>query len=266
MHIILRKENNGSAHKGLIALLLAGFAMMVLSICLTIAASLFLVNFGLVMSLPGGLIAQIMAANLKAAVMENSLDWSGAFLYLIADTAIVWRAWALWVEYKLIKRTLLIILLADIGVQIADAIVDTKAVTLYNNNTVTLDWLSTALNFTINVVATLLIAHRAWTHHQSTHTVFRNKKTQVETVLLLMVESGAIFGMIQLSVIIIQALDLHSASISPIVVFLESLYLCSAALNPVALLILIHTGNTYEHSFHLEDGTSLEINSLPNFS
>ena len=34
---------------------------------------------------------------------------------LIADMAIVWRAWALWTENRLIKWSLLIILLADIG-------------------------------------------------------------------------------------------------------------------------------------------------------
>ncbi|KAE9407830.1 hypothetical protein BT96DRAFT_932891 [Gymnopus androsaceus JB14] len=93
--------------------------------------------------------------------------------------------------------------------------------------------------------------------HQSTHTILLNKKTQVQAILLLMVESGAILGVVQLSfIIIIQVLDLHAAPGSPtanVNAFLGVLHIFSAALNPVALVILIQTGSTYEHSFHLED-------------
>ncbi|KAE9399115.1 hypothetical protein BT96DRAFT_939647 [Gymnopus androsaceus JB14] len=198
MYIILKKENNGWAHKALIALLLVGAMMVVLTTCANIAANLLLVKFSLVVSLSGGFIEQEMAANLKT-------------IFLIADTAIVWRAWALWVENRLVKWTLFIILLGDIGslwsyfpaynllaITIADSVVDTEgSITSSDLNTVTLDWLSTVLNFKVNVVATLLIAYQAWTYYQSTRAILHNKKTQVETILLLMVESGAIFGVVQ---------------------------------------------------------------------
>ncbi|KAE9394736.1 hypothetical protein BT96DRAFT_978377 [Gymnopus androsaceus JB14] len=268
MHIILQKNNNGWAHKGLIALLLAGFAMTVLFTCADIAVNLLLVKLGLVEPLPGGPMAQEMTAELKAFVVDILVAWSGSFIILIADIAIVWRAWALWAEHRLIISTLLIFLLADIGIGIADSVVDSKAlINSSGNNTATLDWLSTTLNLTVNIVATFLIAYRAWTHHRSTHTILRNKKTQVEAILVLMVESGAMFGVVQVATIIFNALDIQAADFSPVDdadFFLDSLYIYSAALNPVALVILIQTGNTYEHSFHLEDVTSLEINSVPN--
>ncbi|KAE9402023.1 hypothetical protein BT96DRAFT_918499 [Gymnopus androsaceus JB14] len=221
---------------------------------------------GLVTSLPGGLMTQEMAANLELSVIEILDDWSANISFLIADIAIVWRAWVLWGENQLMRWMILIMLLLDIGIGIADSVSDTKATINLNNNAVTLDSLSTALNLTVNIVATLLIAYRAWTHHQSNRAISRNKKTQVEAILLLMVESGAIFGVVQVTYIISSALDIHAAGLSPINIansFLEALYLYSAALNPVALVILIQTGNTYEHSFHLEDVTSLEINSVP---
>ncbi|KAE9389608.1 hypothetical protein BT96DRAFT_980660 [Gymnopus androsaceus JB14] len=269
MHIILQKENNGWAHKALITLLLAGFVMVVLSTCSNVVANLLLVKFGLVLSLSRSLTAQEMAANLKAIIPGMLSDWSGSFIFLIADTAIVWRAWALWAKNRPIKLILLIILLADIGISFADSVVDTKEVINLINNTVTLDLLSTALNVTVNIVATLLIAYRAWTHHQSTRVILRSKKTEVEAILLLMVESGAIFGVVQLSFIIIQALDLRAAPISPTanaIFFLNTLYVYSAALNPVALVILVQTGNTYERSSHLEDAPSHQIHSVLNVS
>lgn len=49
------------------------------------------------------------------------------------------------------------------GVAIADGVVDTKVEYATTNiNLVTLDWINTVLNLTVNIVATLLIAFRAW--------------------------------------------------------------------------------------------------------
>lgn len=98
--------------------------------------------------------------------------------------AIVWRAWAVWAENRLIKWSLLIILLVDIsrsqlfwahkyidtksyvGIGIADSAVDIKAVININNdvntNTVTLDWISVIFNLIVNVVGTSLIGYKAW--------------------------------------------------------------------------------------------------------
>ncbi|KAE9388733.1 hypothetical protein BT96DRAFT_980921 [Gymnopus androsaceus JB14] len=267
MHIILRKRNDGWAHKALIAVLLAVFAMTGTLCTCAIASNLILVKFTLVVSLLGGLQAQEMAANLKVIIIFILADWSTNFIFLIADIAIVWRAWALWVENRLIKWTLFIILLADLGISIADAIIDTKADISINDNVIIMDSLNTALNLTVNVVATSLIAHRAWRHHQSMHTILRNKKTQVEAILLLMVESGAIFGVVQVTNLVFGTLDIQATNFSPVdkaTVLVQTLYIYSAALNPVALVILVRTENTYEHSFHLEDFTSLQINSVPN--
>ncbi|KAE9396433.1 hypothetical protein BT96DRAFT_977462 [Gymnopus androsaceus JB14] len=270
-----QKENNRRAHKSMIALLLTGFAMTVLVTCAEIASNLLLVKFGFVVALPGGLMAQELASSLKIVVTNILANWSGSFMLLIADTAIVWRAWALWAGNRLITWTLLIILLADIGVNIADAIVDTKVdINLGNISTntasATLDSLTPALNLSVNIVATLLIARRAWTYHQSTRAIVRNKKTQVQAILLLMVESGAILGMIQLSSTIVQVVDTrHPVLVSPLEdakYFFGRFYIYSAVLNPIALVILVQTGTTYEQSFHLEDVPSLEIDSGPNFS
>ncbi|KAE9406870.1 hypothetical protein BT96DRAFT_971630 [Gymnopus androsaceus JB14] len=259
MHIILQKENTGQAHKALITVLLAGFVMVVLDTCAYIASDLFLVKFGLVESLPGGLITQEMAANLKNSLTYTLQNWSENFLYLIADTAIAWRACVLLAENRLIQWMLLIILLADIGVNIADCVVDTKAVINSNFNGLTLDWLITLCSLAVNVVATLLIAHRAWKHHQSTGAILHHKKTQVEAILALMVESGVIFGVVQTSCVIFGALKIHAAKFSPVDnanAFLQGLTIYSAVLNPVALVIMIQTGSTYEQSFHLEDVSS----------
>ncbi|KAE9392238.1 hypothetical protein BT96DRAFT_1057800 [Gymnopus androsaceus JB14] len=216
MRIILQKDNNRWGHKALIALLLVGFVMVALYTCANIANNLVLVKSGLVMSLAGGLIAHEMAANLKSNVTNIIAYWSSTANFLIADITIAWRAWVLSVENRLIRWTLLVILLLDIGinaadtrhplgVNIADDIADTKVKLglVIENKDVTLDWVSTVLNLTVNIVGTSLIGCRAWIYHKSTYAILRNKKTQVEAILLLMVESGAIFGMIQFYIYIV---------------------------------------------------------------
>ncbi|KAE9401751.1 hypothetical protein BT96DRAFT_974613 [Gymnopus androsaceus JB14] len=239
IHILLRKKSNGRTQKALIAFLLVGFGMATLYGCQNIVFNLLLVKFGLVLSLPGGIIAQEMVANSKSLVTD-------IVELLMADMAILWRAQAIWVENRLIKWTLLIILLSDIGVNIADAIVDTKLLINSVVNTITLDWLSIVLNLMVNVVATLLIAYRAWTHHQLIHSILRSKKTQVEAILILFVESGAVFGVIQICNVIIQAMDTHAMEFSLIdrirVVF-AVFFIFSAAINPVALVILVQTSD-----------------------
>ncbi|KAE9390655.1 hypothetical protein BT96DRAFT_1024444 [Gymnopus androsaceus JB14] len=266
MHTIMQKANNGWAHKAFIALLLAEFVLVILYTGTGIAVNFFFVETALVVSLPAGLIAQEVAASLETNAMTILQEWSGNFILLIADMAFVWRAWALWTENRLIKWTLFIILLTDIGVTIADTIAVTKVFfNIDSHTTVTFDWLSGALNLTVNIVATLLIAHRAWTNHQSNRVILHNRKTQVQAILLLMIESGAIFGAVQVTDIIFDALDIQAATSSPVNnarLFSAALYLFSAVLNPVALVILIQTGNTYEQSSDL-GSVPLDINSTP---
>jgi len=267
MRILLQKENYSRARKALIGLLLAGFVFTLLYICEVIIGSLVILKFGLVVSLPGGLAAQEMAANSQSALMSSLVLQSlcGDVMYLIADAVIVWRAWAIWVEKSNIKCSLFILLLLDIGVTIADIITDAEFDTNPNTRpipTETLDWVGIVLSLTVNIVATLLIAYRAWAHHRSIQTFAPNRKTQVEMILFLVVESGAIFGVVQIFSIVFQALDVHATPLSPIdtaSTFVQGLYAYSAAINPVALIILVQTGSTYDHSFHLEEGEEIKL-------
>ena len=103
-------------------------------------------------------------------------------------------------------------------INIADLIGDAKVDFGLSSggNPITLDWIVIATNLAVNTMATLLIVYRAWyisisityfqvigtysksrTHHKSIRAVSRNRKTQVEAILLLFIESGALFAAIQ---------------------------------------------------------------------
>ncbi|KAE9401753.1 hypothetical protein BT96DRAFT_1017979 [Gymnopus androsaceus JB14] len=251
VHLMLHKKGLQRTNIILMTLLGMTFVMTSLHLCESIVT-------WMAAALPTVLV-QGLSVNLENLILVAGIlsDWSGDVIILVADTFIVWRAWAIWAENRSIKLILGVVLLLDIGVSIADAIVDTKGLVngVQAENSVTLDWLSIVLNFTVNVVGTLLIAYRAWIHHKSLWAVSHNKKTPVETVLLLFIESGAIFGVVQLFGIIFQILDVHAVTLGPIDIgraMIACLYLYIGALTPVALVILVQTGSTYEHehSFH----------------
>ena len=88
------------------------------------------------------------------------------------------------------------------------------------------------INLAVNIMATLLIVYRAWyisisitysqvtstynksrTHHKSVWAVSRNRKTQVEAILLLFIESGALFAAIQVGEFLADFLKIGTVSV-----------------------------------------------------
>lgn len=63
------KGNNGRAYKTLIGFLLAGFVFAQIYTCSSFISNFVLVKFGLVVSLPGGLLEQAAAANSQISMV-----------------------------------------------------------------------------------------------------------------------------------------------------------------------------------------------------
>ncbi|KAF9060149.1 hypothetical protein BDP27DRAFT_1430403 [Rhodocollybia butyracea] len=198
------------------------------------------------------------------AKMQN---WLQNIIGLIADGVIAWRAWAVWMDNKKVKWTLFVLMFADIaptpGVSLADAVATDIG---YDHQDLSqsqiLDGVTFVLSLSVNMVATCLIAFRAWTHHKSMRSILiRRKRSKVEEILLLLVESGAIFALLQLLVLILDELETNIGHIDEHLLFaaisINQVYAMAAGLNPVAIFILVQTKNTYEQSFHLEEVPTL---------
>ncbi|KAE9404517.1 hypothetical protein BT96DRAFT_935654 [Gymnopus androsaceus JB14] len=235
-----RKDTTGWAGQLLIGLLGTAFVIVTLN---TLA-------YGIIVSLPGGLPAQEDAADSQPLLNVWGVIeiWTGNLIYLMADTIIVWRAWAIW-DNRPVHWLLSILMFANIGVNIADSVADTRAELEDLVSGVTLDWVNVALSFAVNVVATSLIAYKAWDHHKAVKGIStRNKKTPVESILLLLVESGAIFGILQVALDVNQIPESNIGQAEGVI---GNFYNFTAALNPVAIFILVQTQTTYEHSMHI---------------
>lgn len=102
----------------------------------------------------------------------------------------------------------------QLGIGIVDEIADAEPAALLSSDVTTWDWITTVMSLAVNIIATLLIVYKAWyisvsitnslshyntcrTHHISARAVSPNRKTQVQAILLLFIESGAIFAVFQ---------------------------------------------------------------------
>ncbi|KAF9065368.1 hypothetical protein BDP27DRAFT_1450261 [Rhodocollybia butyracea] len=252
----------GGPKKAMTCVLLGTFVLMLVLFVLNMASVPLLVEYNLVEALPGGIMGQIVAAESQShhSICIKITNGLMNVILLIADTVIVWRAWAVWMNNKKVKWTLLMVMFADISVSLADFIADSRVPSRVNS-AITLDWVYIVLSLFINMIATCLIAFRTWRHHNSVKSFsIGRRRTRAEGVLLLLLESGAIYALLQFIAIIIYGLDSVKATLTspiPFVTFLIcQLYIYAAALNPVVIFILVQIQNTYEQSVHLSEEIS----------
>ncbi|KAF9065041.1 hypothetical protein BDP27DRAFT_1450460 [Rhodocollybia butyracea] len=241
--------------------LLGTFVLVLMLFVSNVASLPLLVKYDLVVSLPGGIMEQRIVADSQShhTVYIKLSDGLINIILFIADTVMLWRAWAVWMNNKKVKWTLLMLMLADMGVSLADCIADFRTPSQVNR-VITLDWVYFLLSLFVNMIATCLIAVRTWRHRKSMRSFsVGRRRTKAGGVLLLLVESGAIFALVQLSALIINGLDSARApptSIRLVTFLICQLYVFAAAFNPVAILILVHIQNTFEQSFQLSSENS----------
>ncbi|RDX41689.1 hypothetical protein OH76DRAFT_1364096, partial [Lentinus brumalis] len=106
----------------------------------------------------------------------------------IGDAIVWWRAWVLWKDHRLVLCTWVILLLATMN---------TSEVSTIGSLFGADGWgiAAAMLSLLTNMVATLLIAYRAWEHRVliMSHLKGCSTRSQVERTLALLVESGVLY-------------------------------------------------------------------------
>ncbi|KAF8915250.1 hypothetical protein CPB85DRAFT_1295053 [Mucidula mucida] len=134
---------------------------------------------------PDWLIARELRLDIALLVMRR-------VSYLISDAVVVWRTWCIWHGNIWVRLYLIIVLLATAATSIATAIMDSLG---------TLDGFSGNLLGTFcllltNFSTTVLCAYKVWQYRRfikMTYGQARRKKTLVDSILVMIVESGAIY-------------------------------------------------------------------------
>ncbi|KAI0047540.1 hypothetical protein FA95DRAFT_1605969 [Auriscalpium vulgare] len=135
--------------------------------------------------------------------------------FIFGDAIVVWRLWVIWMHSWRITIVPFFLLFCTFAVVVAQIVTtvlslgDTRGVSADPGNPwhympVKLYFASLVLTLCTNGVVTCLIAYRAWIHHRSSQAVhMRIGRDRVLAVLLLLVESGALYCAIWLALIIL---------------------------------------------------------------
>ncbi|KAJ7595333.1 hypothetical protein C8J56DRAFT_1159853 [Mycena floridula] len=121
-----------------------------------------------------------------------------SLIYVISDSVVVWRAWVIWPDYWWVRVLLIFCLFGTfVGVSI-----DFAFGTLFNlgNNkfvpTGPRTLILTLPLFLTNLTSTLLMGYKVWEYRAEIKYhlgLEKNTRTQIERVLILLTESGAIY-------------------------------------------------------------------------
>ncbi|KAL1685897.1 hypothetical protein GGG16DRAFT_97417 [Schizophyllum commune] len=135
----------------------------------------------------------------------STLAWR--YNYLVSDAIVIWRAWVLWPDNLFVK----IILLSGMCGSIAGIVLEY----VWSLHTVESTIKSLALTIPevyINLSATILVGIQAWSYQRNIKPSFSpwTRMTQVQKVLLLLVESGFLYVLIWAFFLIIILLELPS--------------------------------------------------------
>ncbi|KAJ7620146.1 hypothetical protein FB45DRAFT_147776 [Roridomyces roridus] len=120
--------------------------------------------------------------------------WIRRLIYFLSDIIVVWRAWVIWPDNRAVHAALFVCLLATGATSL------TLAVFNYNSDfrhihyqTLEENFLGTFPLLITNLASTTLISYKLWYYRQNIKRFLHRYKTRVESVLVLLMESGWLY-------------------------------------------------------------------------
>ncbi|KAF5374045.1 hypothetical protein D9757_010053 [Collybiopsis confluens] len=233
--------------------------LVVISICFTWeifytgVLELMLTKYTLLEQGGSGLVAQFEEAIQKVLPLQYLPPWPGTINVLLSDYMVVWRAWVLFQSSKSLKFALAFLMFANIGVNVADCIWGDLEVKIETSGTSVLDWLSGIVSLAVNMFATGLISWMGWRHRRMKTNAAIHKRSRAENILLLLIESGAVYCAVQLIYSVFVLLQTYwYTSPSTALHIITSVGIISSAWYPVAVIILVNEGSSpVVETFHI---------------
>ncbi|KIK51271.1 hypothetical protein GYMLUDRAFT_50682 [Collybiopsis luxurians FD-317 M1] len=195
----------------------------------------------------GGIAEQVQISNQKGMIWDTISPWPATINLLLSDLIVTWRAWVLFQEIKLLKLLLAFLMVANIGINLADCIWEELEINIAFLNSAILDWLSLGISLFVNLFSTSLITWRAWDHYRIMARASIHRRSPVQNVLLLLIESGAIFCAVQLADLPLTVLNTNPEVTFPTQLAfytMNAITVVAETLYPVAVIILIHRNSS----------------------
>ncbi|KIK60855.1 hypothetical protein GYMLUDRAFT_244013 [Collybiopsis luxurians FD-317 M1] len=189
---------------------------------------------------------QAQKADKKLLPLDYMLTWNITTSALLSDFIVVWRAWVLFQQERFWKMGLLLLMIVNIGINIADCILNTIEINMVQSGSIPiLDWLSLIVSLIVNMFATGLIAWKAWNHYHIMRAAAVHRRTRVQKILLLLIESGAIYCAIQALYLVFYLVNAHAThnGLYLTLNIVGSIFNLASAWYPIAVVILVNMDN-----------------------
>ncbi|KAE9407054.1 hypothetical protein BT96DRAFT_174702 [Gymnopus androsaceus JB14] len=262
LYLFLQKGVQGFARK----FLLFGISILVLAntwdyICVS-GLNLSQLEFWFAKQSNDGLEGNSVDATRATAPWFAQSAWPNAITLTLGDAIVSWRACAVWPGAKMIKFLLISLMLGNIIINLADCLIDDLNLPLLGSQLLSIDFAATFVSFGVNLTATLTIALKFWYHYRTTRPLYSNTKQSFSPgirILLLLVESGALFCIAQLFIAILTVFDTHAIENSPLDIayrVLNFVFLGMVVIYPPAIIIMLSLKQLpLQETFHLADET-----------
>ncbi|KAJ7592310.1 hypothetical protein C8J56DRAFT_887015 [Mycena floridula] len=182
----------------------------------------------------------------SAINVDLFIDTVSRLNYLIGDAIVVWRAWVLWNNHPRVHMLLCICLFGTFaGVTVDLAFTSLFALSQFSDtprsppNSLRLLILTLPV-FLTNFISTVLTAYKVWEYRveiKQNLGLSHNKKTKVERVLILLTESGSIYCLLWLSLLVFDLKSSDKKSLAYAVII--STVPLLIAIYPIIIILLL---------------------------
>ncbi|KAJ7592222.1 hypothetical protein C8J56DRAFT_1046592 [Mycena floridula] len=237
LHKLWTKKEKLAAHRILVAAAISMFVASTAHISMNLA--FILIQLPLVGFDPPNIERPLNSIN----ILSNALI---RLNYLIGDSIVVWRAWVIWSHHSKIHALLICCLVGSfVGASVDltfDILFDLSRFAHTTRSPPTGPWTLILLLplFLTNSISTLSMGYKVWEYKVEIKRnlgLLQNRRTKVERVLILLTESGSIYCLLWLSILVfsLKSPDNQSLSYQLIGVILPQL----VAIYPILIILLL---------------------------
>ncbi|KAF5384380.1 hypothetical protein D9615_003132 [Tricholomella constricta] len=205
--MIIRRGLKALPQRVMFTVTLLSFLLASMQLAAQLTSPSLLIRFGLIYNPDLPLQAKPALAGAKARHSNAIITWTAQLMPLISDAVVIWRAWVLFTDRLWFLILPVVLWLGTVATTFAYLAFDTIDEQPPGSLLIP-DLLSSsiALSAATNAAATLLIAYILWAHRK---VVVHNlglggkRRSQVQNVLTLLVESGLIYFILQIVTLIL---------------------------------------------------------------
>ncbi|KAJ3834603.1 hypothetical protein F5878DRAFT_349886 [Lentinula raphanica] len=187
--LFLKNGTRGLARKILLSLTLIIMRSTTWDVINRAGLYLTQIDYILMRPLSGGVLAQAVAANKATLPYEYVDGWPVTINLLVGDGIVSWRAWAIYPHKIIVRASLVLLMLGNIAVNVADVIMEDVNPS-GQTHSLALDTASIWVSLGVNAFATSIVALKMLRHRRSISIISRKGRRTVVDVRVCFVHSN----------------------------------------------------------------------------